>query len=272
MELLIEAYEMNPKTVRHGLALNSTLLIAIGDTIALSYARYGEVFIKPGYMAFLPAGTLYTVRTQLSARLLVVLMEEPLRFCDCLRAEDLRALHTQGETRLLVTLKPSLRITALITFLLECMDAGCRCKCFIDAKIHEMLALMRWEYNPKELAAFFAPAFSTDAAFSTFVLRNYQSYHTLGELAEAMNYTVSGLEKRFKRVFGTSPYRWMLKRKAENVYHELYAGDKPFGQLSFDYGFNSVPHFISFVKANLGATPSEIRNYGRKRRKSITNG
>jgi AraC-like DNA-binding protein len=221
-------------------------------------------------MAFLPAGCKYAVRAARQTALLLLRPEEPLRLCDCLRLEDLDAPDPHTPRPDALRLGPDSR--RVLRTLAGAMDAGCACRCLALAAIRELLVLLRWEYRPEQLAAFFGPAAGQDAAFAAFVLRNALLYHTAGDLAQAMNYSLSGFEKRFRRVFGTSPYRWMLRKKADAVYHELLAGTLDFDRIADLYGFASQQHFSAFVAGMLGGTPSAIRHAGGKWREFIKDG
>ena len=74
-----------------------------------------------------------------------------------------------------------------------------------------------------------------------------------------MNYTVSGFEKRFKRVFGVSPYKWMNNQKAKMIFQQVRTTDLTLKEISANFGFTSLSRFNDFCKTNLGKPPGDIR-------------
>jgi AraC-like DNA-binding protein len=74
-----------------------------------------------------------------------------------------------------------------------------------------------------------------------------------------MNMTLSGIEKRFRKVFNTSGYKWMNDQKTKKIYHALCTNDHNFKELSAEFGFASEAAFNRFCKQHLGQTPGQIR-------------
>lgn len=66
-------------------------------------------------------------------------------------------------------------------------------------------------------------------------------------------------KRTFAEEFSQSPREWLSEQRARMIYKELILTDKPFKELSDDYGFCSVSHFGAFCKQNLGETPLHIR-------------
>ena len=60
---------------------------------------------------------------------------------------------------------------------------------------------------------FFSPVFSEGYDFALFVWSNYTKVKTAEELSLLSNYTFSGFEKQFRKVFGVAPYKWILQKK-----------------------------------------------------------
>lgn len=146
------------------------------------------------------------------------------------------------------------------------LSHGMKCYIFLSNKIDELFFIFRGFYDKEELGCFFKKAMSNDSWFSNYIFQNASKYKSVTELASSMNYTVSGFEKRFKRVFGISCYFWMKEQKARMILHELNTGDKPIKEISEDFGFSSTSAFSEFCKSMLGKPPGQIRkprsNYG----------
>lgn len=130
---------------------------------------------------------------------------------------------------------------------------------YFKFKIKEFLFYLSKEYTPYELYGLFADTASTNIRFSDEVKSKAHKYNKMSELAKAMHYTTSGFEKRFKKVFNTSPYQWMKEQKARRLYYDLKMTDKCLKDLADEYGFKSNNYFIEFCINNLGASPAAIR-------------
>jgi AraC-like DNA-binding protein len=125
--------------------------------------------------------------------------------------------------------------------------------------------ILRAFYTKEDLYRFFSPALTTDTWFSQFIMSNYNKYDNLTELAAAMNYTVSGFEKKFRKVFNQAPYAWMCRQRAREAYHCINTSDMSLKEISSMFGFNSHPAFIKFIRRNYGITPGQIRKNSKEK-------
>ena len=73
------------------------------------------------------------------------------------------------------------------------------------------------------------------------------------------HYSLSGFQKRFKKVFGVSAYHWMKDVRSKSIYHQINSTEKSFKEISDEYGFSSPSHFNDFCKVHFGTTPGRIR-------------
>jgi len=136
------------------------------------------------------------------------------------------------------------------------------CDYFLGVKLKELFYLLRHYYSKQDLKEFFSPILSEDFKFSSFVLENYDPTLTVGELAKKTNYSISGFEKRFKKVFNISPSQWIQSKKSKEIYHEINCSSKTFAEIGYDFGFSSPSHFNNFCKKVFGNTPGKIRRKG----------
>lgn len=149
-------------------------------------------------------------------------------------------------------------ISEYLNLLIKCFDANLKCKYFFDIKIEELMFFLRGFYKKEIMADFFKNA-SSETDFYQFVIRNYNKYRSLAEISSAINYTVSGFEKRFRREFKCSPYKWMKDMKAHDIYNKIVTSDLNYKEISSVFQFSSVPQFFDFVKNYFGKTPKQIR-------------
>jgi len=162
-------------------------------------------------------------------------------------------------------LEPNQRVTDWANMLKCYVEDGLKCSFFYEIKIRELLYLVRVYYDKREVSEFFSPIFCNDLIFSGKVYDNIDKVKSIKELAKIINYSASGFEKRFKRVFNTSPYVWLLEQKSKKIYHEINSTKKTFSELAYEFGFSSPAHFSNFCKKYFGNTPGNLRKNNRER-------
>lgn len=151
------------------------------------------------------------------------------------------------------------RIIDFFNFTRMVYEDGIRCRFFADSKIKEFLFLLGLYYEKEELYDFFYPILSSDLTFSQFVINNHQKVRTTKELAELANYSLSGFQKRFQKVFGQSAHSWMKKERLKLIFDDISHTSKTLKELSVIHGFSNASHFNDYCKSNLGFTPGYIR-------------
>ncbi|MCD7935917.1 MAG: helix-turn-helix domain-containing protein [Tannerellaceae bacterium] len=126
-------------------------------------------------------------------------------------------------------------------------------------KAFELFHLLNHCYTREFIYKFFSPIMTDDYSFALFVLTNHSKVKTAEGLARLSNYTISGFEKQFRRVFGVAPYRWMLQKKIEKVYYEIYETSKPIKIIAEEMGFANLSNFGDFCRKHFGLSPALIR-------------
>jgi AraC-like DNA-binding protein len=162
-------------------------------------------------------------------------------------------------------LKANQRLMDFVTIVQEyCITDNVNCCYYFDLKIRELLFLIRAYYDKKQVFNFFRPIYSGDFVFLNNVYKHLDNVKTVKELAPLLSYSLSGFEKKFKRVFNLSPYQWMQEQKAKKIYHEITCGRKTFTEIAFDYDFSSPAHFNDFCKTHFDNTPGGVRKDNEK--------
>lgn len=87
---------------------------------------------------------------------------------------------------------------------------------------------------------------------------NYLKVNNVQELAAMANYSTSGFIKKFQKYFDDSPYHWIQKQKAKQIYMEISRKVKSLQEIATEYNFSSYQHFASFCKIHFGLPPTEI--------------
>lgn len=244
--------------------LVNKIIFILEGKIEYSVSQLQDCVAHKGNIFFLPANQNLYCHAPTETHILVVRLYEQIQICDCFRLEDLKQIDSQIGKRKktcegFFALKANSEIKKYLEVFLLCHRGGLRCRYYNKGKIKELMFILRSFYPKEDLFHFFYPIITTDISFSQFVMDNYQKYNKLSQVAEAMNYSVSGFEKRFRKVFGCSPYKWRMERMAQNAFHLISTSNTNFKQISDTLGFKSPSSFSNFVKHHFGKTPGEIR-------------
>jgi AraC-like DNA-binding protein len=233
----------------------------------LLFSEKGQNFLIPeNHMFFFPKGWKVSIYPQSGdVRVLVVRFYDRIRFCDSYRIEDLLQYSgRQGWTEAAscpeyFIIEADRVLIGYMEILDICYHRGIRCMSYNTYKVKELLHILMSFYKAETLYYFFRGIVSADFEFSQQIYDKCDSSDNVSELAHAMNYSISGFEKKFRKVFGESPYQWMKARKAYQIHCLICDGKLNFKEISDQFGFASVSDFCNFVKREFGQTPREIR-------------
>lgn len=156
-------------------------------------------------------------------------------------------------------------VKAYLDNLLGYLKDGLRCSYFLEMKIKEFFYILRAYYPKEELTLFFDPMMNSDLDFSTKFFQSLEKTSNVEALAQLMDYSLSGFEKRFKKIFGVPAYQWIQREKAKSIYHEINCTEKNFSKIGQEYGFSSPSHFNDFCKRTFGDTPGGLRKKNLKK-------
>jgi AraC-like DNA-binding protein len=161
------------------------------------------------------------------------------------------------------------RVASYAKYLLACLTDKVNCHYFLNLKLNELLFILCTYYTKAKLAAFFAPMITEYTQFYSFVMANYTNTGTIGEFAKKAGCSNKAFQEQFKKVFGTTTHQWLIKQKAARILHEIVCTNKPFMEISNEFGFSIPTSFSNFCTRNLGASPAALRKQGIKSLKNI---
>ena len=242
------------------------MVFATKGTFHLFCKKVNNKRIKTGELVLVPLHRPCVLTALDDVTMLVMKLTTNIVFCERMSL-DLLLGHINGNSKDegIGWLKPHRRIMDFATSLLDChVNDDINCSYYFDLKIRELFFLIRVYYDKKHVFNFFKPIYSGDFVFSNDIFKNLNHVKTVKELAETLNYSLSGFEKKFKRVFDMSPYQWMQEQRAKKIYHEINCSKKTFTEIAFEYGFSSPAHFNDFCRTYFNDTPGGVRKENRQ--------
>lgn len=242
--------------------LDNKILLLKSGNMSFSFGKHIDQKLESGEMIVIPSSFSLTSKILLDSEILIFRIRGISDLCERFGLEQLMVEKEKAElsdTDDANILLANEIIDDYLNNLLKHIKAGLKCSYFLDLKIKELFFILRAYYEKENLYNFFSPLLSNDISFSNLIMKSYHQVKTVRELAELTNYSLSGFEKHFKKVFGISASQWLKTQKAKLVYHDINDGNKTFKEISYLHGFTSPAHFNDFCKNQFGATPGQIR-------------
>ncbi|MDR2064876.1 MAG: helix-turn-helix transcriptional regulator [Prevotellaceae bacterium] len=240
------------------------IIFLLKGNVTFSYGKHLNIDLNEGSFLLLPHGFKSAIKMKDDSTIVTVNLLK-INFCNHFSLEMLYKLNKDIKMDISpYPLKINSVIRDFLNNLVYTMSDGLKCAYLHELKQKELLYYMRAYYPKKDLFSFFVPILSDDIVFSELIYKNLDKVKTITELADIVNYSVSGFKKRFVKVFGVSPYHWILKEKAKKIYYEINCSQKSFKEISIEFDFSSSAHFDKFCKKEFGMSPGVIRNNNNK--------
>lgn len=93
-----------------------------------------------------------------------------------------------------------------------------------------------------------------------FISENPEKNYSLNELAQKAGTNEYTLKSEFKKLFGTTVFRFRNDLKMEKAMEMLRKREKTIAEISERIGYKNPQHFSTAFKRNFGVTPSEYQN------------
>lgn len=256
---IIELIRLNKSSIYATTVKEYEIIFLMTGSLVILYSDV-ILSIEKGYVTLIPPGSDIQVKSSEDSQFIIVRIHPRNLFEEWpLEIERSIEMNNDEESANSNTLEIRSGLWTFLGTLKEYIGQRVVTDLFLELKRKELGFLFHAYYSKKELANFFRMLATSDSRFTSFVLSNYQKVKNVTELASLSEYSLSGFEKHFKRVFGMSPGKWMKEQKAKIVYHQIKYGEQPFKFLAMEYGFSSVSYFNDYCKTNFGKTPSVLR-------------
>jgi AraC family transcriptional regulator, exoenzyme S synthesis regulatory protein ExsA len=90
--------------------------------------------------------------------------------------------------------------------------------------------------------------------------KNYMYDLKLSDYAVLTNRSVASFKRDFKKYYGTSPGKWLTKKRLQRAKLFLETSEKSIGDIAFESGFKNISHFSRIFKENFGQSPATYRS------------
>jgi AraC-like DNA-binding protein len=123
-------------------------------------------------------------------------------------------------------------------------------------KLEELLLYLAGKY-PEQLQALHRVD-NGDKELKAVIEGNLDHSITVEELAFLCNMSLSTFKRRFARLYGTTPNKWMLQKRMEQAALLLQGQEKP-SEVYYKVGYENHSSFTESFKQVYGVTPSEFQ-------------
>lgn len=100
---------------------------------------------------------------------------------------------------------------------------------------------------------------NTDVSFVQLMKENGHYNLTTNELARLACMSLSTFKREFARKMGTSPGKWLHKKRMEKAVALLKGTEKPIAEIAFDLEYNDTSAFSKAFKQSKELSPTEFR-------------
>jgi len=259
---MIEVMRIKNEKIGEFLLIANEIVLVMQGSMFFSLRNNPSGEFHKGQLVLLPAGDKLSYKASENSILLVCRLNDNINLCHAYSLERLyKKVHKNilQKPEILTPLTIHPRLEYFANELIDTLDDGAKCQIFLQAKITELLIMLRLYYLAEHLYHFFYPILSQDTSFSRYVRTHWVKHGNVSKLAKAMNMTLQQFTKRFNSVFGQTPYKWMQQEKARLIYGEICQTNKPLKEIAWDHGFTAYTHFSRFCKAAFSMSPTEIR-------------
>ena len=239
-----------------------TLFMIEGDVI-FDLGKYKGLRILQKEMVFIPQSIETRIKSMTGAKCILLFWDRNVSVCDKLFLGSLpvRDEERTADNFILPIRKPLVKVLDSVGAYLE---AKLLCKHMHLLKQQELLLVLKGFYTKKELAAFFSTSTGIRRHFEKFVIENYKKVSSVKEFADLYYVSERSFSRKFHSCFGESPYKWMQKKKAEQMLEMVCDLELSFQEISSKLGFSSPSHFTAYCRRMYGMSPTQLREKNKK--------
>ncbi|MEG0559328.1 MAG: AraC family transcriptional regulator [Muribaculaceae bacterium] len=234
------------------------IIFILSGSASISCNEFRNRIFNAGDIVFLPKMADCEGEVLEDSRLVVLVYSNHVSLCEKMNMQDLHSYCKDIEYDFQsITIREPM--TTFLNLLRSYLQAGMSCAHLHEIKQRELFMIFRGYYAKEEVAKLFYPILGKEMDFRNTVMEHYLSAKSAAELAKRCGYSINVFAVKFKAEFDETPYSWMQKQISRHVKGKLLQNEIPLKNIADEYHFSSLEHLIKFCKANLGGTPSQIR-------------
>ncbi|MDR1920000.1 MAG: helix-turn-helix transcriptional regulator [Tannerellaceae bacterium] len=237
--------------------LNHILFLLEGE-INISYHEFRNHLCKSGEMIFIPQDSIAIAEAYTEINYLLLSFNNQIILHEDLDWNELREFDGERDVFHKLDIRPPLK--DVIDSVVYYQKNKIVCPYLDEVKEKELFLMLKVFYSKQEVARFLKPLLKQDMDFKAYVIKHYINAKNVEELAKLCDLSVRSFTRKFKVHFDDSPYRWILRQKANQI--KMLLADKKISMQAIikEYGFSSPAHFTTYCKKQFGMTPSVYRN------------
>lgn len=173
--------------------------------------------------------------------------------------DHIRPLGTKNRIDAFEEIKTNVMIESLFSSL-DIYAANNRCmdKITIDFKLRECIHVLS-QNNPQLLNEMLCRQIGTRVGLEEFMNSNYMYNAPLVRFAELSGRSLSSFRREFGQLYGTTPNRWLIKKRLEVAYQKLTEIGCKASDIYLELGFETLSHFSRKFKEQYGVSPSKVQ-------------
>jgi AraC-like DNA-binding protein len=131
----------------------------------------------------------------------------------------------------------------------------------LELKFKELILTIADNPNNAELLSYFCSLINEPQIVSLqrVMSANYCFNLSLDQYAKLNNRSLSAFKRDFKKIYNTTPGKWLLEKRLSNAMNLLGNMNKTISAAAFESGFENISHFSRSFKQKFGISPSSIK-------------
>ncbi|MDR0790756.1 MAG: AraC family transcriptional regulator [Bacteroidales bacterium] len=240
----------------------STICFLLKGEVCVKY-NDREYNIGANNMFFIPSSIPCEIKAKTKVFLLVNNFNKPINTiidtCERMSLENIEPPFNKDNEMYNPILPIKKIVKEFLILLTKLIDDGVYCKHFHNEEFNKFFFLLRFYYSKEEIGTLFAPILGMNMEFKYLVLKHYNDISRVKELADECGYSLATFNRLFAENFHDTPYKWMQKKRLQQVITRLSDKEVNVAQIAAELGFSSSGHLTVFCKEFLHLTPSQFR-------------
>lgn len=155
--------------------------------------------------------------------------------------------------------KVTSQVNKYIRSLREIYQNSTNNKALLEIKVLEFLLLLELQDSSKLLISNLINPIKK-RNIKEFMKDNYLENLKLSDYATLTGRSVSTFNREFKRLYGTTPNKWLIEKRLSKAHCLLNDTNLNVTQVSMEVGYENISHFIKAYKKTYGVTPKATSN------------